>query len=62
MLISDGSALQIEFSSNGSAPFTVRPSIVDPATRTITATITEQGFYFLDAGPLAPPMFADGFE
>jgi hypothetical protein len=62
LLIANENALQIVFSPNGSAPFTPLPSVVNPLDNTITANITQAGFFFLGQRELPPLIFANGFE
>jgi hypothetical protein len=62
LLIANENALQIVFSPNGSAPFTPLPSVVNPLDNTITANITQAGFFFIGQRELPPLIFADGFE
>jgi hypothetical protein len=62
LLIANENALQIAFSPNGSAPFTPLPSVVNPLDNTITANITQAGFFFLGQRVLPPLIFANGFE
>ena len=62
LLVANENVLQIVFSPTGTAPFTPLASVVNALDNTITANITQAGFYFL--GQQAPPplIFADGFE
>jgi hypothetical protein len=62
LLIGNENALQIVFSPNGSAPFTPLPSVVNPLDNTISANITQAGFFFIGQRELPPLIFADGFE
>jgi hypothetical protein len=62
VLVDNENHLQIVFSPNGVAPFTPLASIVNPIDNTITANITQAGFFFLGRRPLTEPIFANGFE
>jgi hypothetical protein len=62
VLVGNENQLQIVFSPNGVAPFTPLASVVNPLDNTITANITQAGFFFLGQRPLADPIFASGFE
>ncbi len=61
LAIGDENELGIVFSPTGSAPFTPLPSIVNPLDNTITANITQVGYFFIGQGP-ADLLFANGFE
>jgi len=61
-LFASESALQIVFSPNGLAPYTPLTSVVNPLDNTITANITQSGFFFIGQRVLPPEIFADGFE
>jgi hypothetical protein len=62
LAVGNENQLQIVFSPNGSAPFTPLDSVVNPLDNTITANITQAGFFFIGQRPLADPIFASGFE
>lgn len=54
------SGLQLQFSANGNAPFTPLPSITNRRNNTISATITQPGYYFIGTDP--DLIFANGFD
>ena len=62
LLIGNENALQVVYSPTGTAPFTPLTSVVNPLDNTISANITQAGFYFLGQQLLPPLIFADGFE
>jgi hypothetical protein len=62
LLIGNENALQIVYSPTGAAPFTPLASVVNPLDNTISANITQAGFFFLGQQVLPPLIFADGFE
>ncbi|TAH46091.1 MAG: hypothetical protein EYC71_04925 [Gammaproteobacteria bacterium] len=59
-LFNNESGLQIHFSPNGNAPFTPLPSTTNRRNNTISANITQVGYYFI--GSDSDVIFADGFE
>jgi len=62
LLIANESELLIVYSPTGAAPFTPLVSEVNPLDNTISANITQAGFYFLGQQALPPLIFIDGFE
>ena len=62
LLVANENTLRIVFSSNGTSGFTPLTSVVNPQDNSITASITQPGFYFLGSVPLPPEIFDDGFE
>jgi hypothetical protein len=61
-LLVNENALQVVFSPNGQAPFTPLTSVVNPLDNTISANITQAGFFFLGQRVLPPEIFTDSFE
>ena len=55
----DESLLQLYHSSDGNAPFTPLPSVVNALDNTVTANVDELGFFFLGIDDV---VFMDGFE
>jgi hypothetical protein len=53
-------AMQVYYSTNGNTPFTPLPSTTRLANNTITATITQAGYYYI--GRASDLIFADDFE
>jgi len=53
-------ALGLEFSPNGSAPFTTLNSVVNARNNTVSAVVPQLGFFYLKAVPFR--IFRDGFE
>ena len=62
LLTGNENALEIVFAPNVRGPFTRLPSVVNPLDNTITANITQAGFFFIGRRALPDPLFADGFE
>ena len=62
VLVGNENQLQIVFSPSGSAPFTPLDSVVNPLDNTISANITQAGFFFIGQRPLVDAIFASGFE
>ena len=60
-LIAGESALQIYYSSDGNAPFTSLASVAHRRNNTISATISQAGYYFIGIDT-ADLIFANGFE
>lgn len=60
LTIANENALQILFSPTGTAPFTALPSVVNPQNNTISAHISQAGFFYLGQAPNL--IFADGFQ
>ncbi len=59
----DESALQVVFSVDGNKPFTVlENSVVNPDTNTVTALVTDLGFFYLQDADSLDLLFGDGFE
>jgi hypothetical protein len=61
-LLAAENALELVFSSNGSAPFTPLVSQVNPQNNTISANITQPGFVYIGQRVLPDPIFGDRFE
>jgi hypothetical protein len=61
LVVGNENLLQLVFSPNGVAPFTPIDSVVNPLDNTISANITQAGFFFLGERPL-DPIFANDFE
>lgn len=59
-VINSENNLQIQFSPNGNAPFTSMPSTTRTANNTISAIITQPGYYFIGTAP--DLIFANGFD
>ena len=57
----DDVELQLIYSPNGSAPFTPLTSVVNPQNNTISANITQPGFFFIGPRVLPEAIFIDGF-
>lgn len=55
-------ALQLVYSSNGSAPFTPISSVLNPQNNTISAVLPQLGYFYLSAESLPAAIFEDGFE
>jgi hypothetical protein len=62
LVVNSQNALEIVFSPNGSAPFTPLSSQVNAQNNTVSATITDAGFYYLGQRVLPDPVFDDRFE
>lgn len=58
----DENTLQVVYSLTGGAPFVPLASTVNPATNTISATITTAGYFYLGQVPQEPLILSDGFE
>ena len=61
-LLAAENALELVFSPNGSAPFTPLVSQLNPQNNTISAIITQPGFFYIGQRELPDPIFADRFE
>ena len=62
LLIGNENALQVVYSPTGAAPFTPLASVVNPLDNTVSASITQAGFFFLGQQVLPALIFADGFD
>ncbi|MCB1590299.1 MAG: FG-GAP repeat protein, partial [Xanthomonadales bacterium] len=62
LLIDNENRLQIVFSVDNAEPFIPLPSIVNPNDNSITALISEPGFYYIGEGELPDGIFANDFE
>ncbi len=60
LTIANENLLQLIHSVDGNPPFTPLPSVVNPLNNTISATVSEFGFFYL--GELDDSIFSDGFE
>jgi hypothetical protein len=58
----DENLLQVYFSPDGQAPYSALTSVLNPLDNTITANITQMGFFYLGQGVAQPDIFANGFE
>ena len=61
-LLAAENALELVFSPNGSPPFTPLISQVNPQNNTISAIITQPGFFYIGQRELPDPIFDDRFE
>lgn len=54
--------LGVFYSPNGNAPFEELPSVVDPATNTISATTLSMGVFYIGEAAMSDVIFIDRFE
>jgi hypothetical protein len=61
-LLAAENALELVYSPNGSAPYTPLVSQLNPQNNTISAIITQPGYFYIGQVELPDPLFSDRFE